>query len=60
LFSISTSATNDAYGVSIADAFKTGFDFDTQAKKSFSTNNNAVLIQMLWDHPSCLTLLNIP
>jgi outer membrane protein OmpA-like peptidoglycan-associated protein len=42
LFSISTSATNDAYGVSIADAFKTGFDFDTQAKKSFSTNNNAV------------------
>jgi hypothetical protein len=33
LFSIRTS-TNDAYGVSIADAFKTGFDFDTQAKKN--------------------------
>jgi hypothetical protein len=31
LFSISI-GNNDAYGVSIADAFKTGFDFDTQKK----------------------------
>jgi hypothetical protein len=25
--------------ISIADAFKTGFDFDASKKKSFSTNN---------------------
>ncbi|AWG23129.1 hypothetical protein FFWV33_17135 [Flavobacterium faecale] len=43
LFSISTSLNNDAYGVSISDALKSNYDFDTQAKKSFSTNNNAVL-----------------
>lgn len=43
LFSLSTSVANDAYGVSLSDALKSSFDFDTQAKKSFSTKNNAVL-----------------
>lgn len=40
LFSFSTSVGNDAVGVSISDAFKSGYDFDTQAKKSFSNANN--------------------
>lgn len=43
LFSISTSVNNDAYGLKLSDAFKSGFDFDTQAKKSFTNNNNAVV-----------------
>ncbi|MCG9790968.1 DUF5723 family protein [Flavobacterium algicola] len=42
LFSISSSVNNDAYGVSLSDALKSDFDFDTQARKSFSNNNNAV------------------
>ncbi|NRT16579.1 outer membrane protein OmpA-like peptidoglycan-associated protein [Flavobacterium sp. 28A] len=40
LFSISTSINNDAYGVSLSDALKSDYDFDTQARKSFSNNNN--------------------
>jgi outer membrane protein OmpA-like peptidoglycan-associated protein len=43
LFSFSTSAGNDLYGVKIFDTFKTGYDFDTQAKKTFSFSNNAVM-----------------
>jgi outer membrane protein OmpA-like peptidoglycan-associated protein len=41
LFSISSSVTNDAYGVKIFDVFKDGYDFDLEAKKSFSNANNA-------------------
>ena len=43
LFSISQSVNNDMYGVKVMDAFKNGFDFDTQANKSFTTANNAVI-----------------
>ncbi|WP_264618666.1 DUF5723 family protein [Flavobacterium sp. 7A] len=43
LFSISTSVNNDAYGVSLSDAIKSDYDFDKQGKKTFSTNNNAVI-----------------
>ena len=43
LFSISTLATNDAYGVNLFDAFKSGYDFETQAQKSLALSNNAVL-----------------
>lgn len=41
LFSMSSSVTNDAYGVKIFDVFKDGYDFDMEAKKSFSNANNA-------------------
>ncbi|MEZ7498942.1 DUF5723 family protein [Flavobacterium sp. Arc3] len=41
LFSSSSSVNNDAYGVSLSDVTKSGYDFDTQAKKTFSNNNNA-------------------
>lgn len=41
LFSISSSVTNDLYGVKIFDVFKDGYDFDLEAKKSFSNANNA-------------------
>ena len=41
LFSMSSSVTNDAYGVKIFDVFKDGYDFDLEAKKSFSNANNA-------------------
>ncbi|AOZ98377.1 DUF5723 family protein [Flavobacterium commune] len=40
LFSISSSVTNDLYGVKIFDVFKDGYDFDLEAKKSFSNANN--------------------
>ncbi len=43
LFSFSTSFGNDAYAVKFSDAFKSGYDFDTQAKKSFSSTNNAIM-----------------
>ena len=43
LFSISSSVTNDAYGVKIFDVFKDGYDFDLEAKKNFSNANNAFL-----------------
>lgn len=42
LFSISSSAGNDLYGVKIFDVFKSGYDFDLEAKKNFSNANNAV------------------
>jgi outer membrane protein OmpA-like peptidoglycan-associated protein len=32
---------NDAYGVNLLDAFKDGYDFDLDAKKTFTTNNSA-------------------
>ncbi|HJR99419.1 MAG TPA: DUF5723 family protein [Flavobacterium sp.] len=41
LFSISSSVTNDLYGVKIFDVLKDGYDFDLEAKKSFSNANNA-------------------
>lgn len=41
LFSTSSSVTNDLYGVKIFDVFKDGYDFDLEAKKSFSNANNA-------------------
>ena len=42
LFSLSSSVANDLYGVKIFDVFKDGYDFDLEAKKSFSNANNAV------------------
>ncbi|RVT72241.1 OmpA family protein [Flavobacterium sufflavum] len=42
LFSISSSVGNDLYGVKIFDVFKSGYDFDLEAKKNFSNANNAV------------------
>ena len=41
LFSMSSSVTNDLYGVKIFDVFKDGYDYDLEAKKSFSNANNA-------------------
>ncbi|MFV0540700.1 MAG: DUF5723 family protein [Aestuariibaculum sp.] len=38
---ISTFVANDYYGVNIFDAIKDSYDFDLDAKKSPSTNNNA-------------------
>lgn len=43
LFSFSSSVSNDAYGVNFFDIFKEGYDFDTQAKKSFTNANKANL-----------------
>ncbi len=43
LFSMSTSAGNDLYGVKLFDIFKSGYDFTTQAKKTFTGSNNAIL-----------------
>ena len=43
LFSISGSATNDLYGVKLFDAFKSNFDFDNDARKSFSLNNSGIV-----------------
>ncbi|WP_281337269.1 DUF5723 family protein [Flavobacterium eburneipallidum] len=43
LFSFSTSVNNDAYGVNVLDAFKTGYDFDLDAKKTFTTSNSATI-----------------
>ena len=42
LISGSASVGNDVYGVKIMDIFKDGYDFDKQAKKSFTNSNNAV------------------
>ncbi|MFA9191863.1 DUF5723 family protein [Flavobacterium sp. FZUC8N2.13] len=42
LFSMSSSVGNDMYGVNFFDAFKSGYDFDLEAKKNFSNANNAV------------------
>lgn len=42
LFSFSTAIGNDMYAVSFSDAFKSGYDFDNQAKKSFTNNNNVI------------------
>ncbi len=39
LFSFSSSVSNDMYGVNLFDVFKDGYDFDTQAKKSFTYAN---------------------
>ena len=43
LISFSSSVSNDAYGVNFFDVFKDGYDFDTQAKKSFTNANKANL-----------------
>lgn len=43
LISFSSLVSNDAYGVNFFDVFKDGYDFDTQAKKSFTTANKANL-----------------
>jgi hypothetical protein len=42
LFSFGTAIGNDMYAVSFSDAFKSGYDFDTQAKKSFTESNNVI------------------
>lgn len=39
LISFSTSIGNDMYGVNFFDVFKDGYDFDTQATKSFTNAN---------------------
>ena len=39
LLSFSSSIGNDMYGVNFFDVLKNGYDFDTQAKKSFSNAN---------------------
>ena len=39
LMSFSSSISNDMYGVNFFDVFKDGYDFDTQAKKSFTNAN---------------------
>ena len=39
LISFSSSISNDMYGVNFFDVFKDGYDFDTQAKKSFTNAN---------------------
>ncbi len=41
LFSFSSAVGNDLYGVKVFDAFKSGYDFDLEAKKDFSNANNA-------------------
>ena len=43
LFSFSTSIGNDMYAVNFSDAFKSGYDFDTQAKKSFTDANSVIM-----------------
>ncbi|HAH54963.1 MAG TPA: hypothetical protein DCM02_06675 [Flavobacterium sp.] len=43
LFSFSTSIGNDLYAVEFSEALKSGYDFDIQAKKSFSNSNNAAV-----------------
>lgn len=43
LFSMSSAVGNDLYGVKIFDVFKSGYDFDLEAKKNFSNANNAIL-----------------
>ena len=43
LLGVSAFGGNDYYGVNIMDAFKDDYDFDLDAKKSPSTNNNAAL-----------------
>ncbi|WP_026713049.1 DUF5723 family protein [Flavobacterium daejeonense] len=43
IFSISSAAGNDLYGVKIFDVFKSGYDFDLEAKKNFSNANRAFL-----------------
>ena len=43
LFSFSTAVGNDMYAVSFSDAFKSGYDFDNQAKKSFTSSNNVTI-----------------
>jgi outer membrane protein OmpA-like peptidoglycan-associated protein len=45
LLSFSTSVSNDMYGVNFSDVMKSGYDFDTQAQKSF-TNANKVNMNM--------------
>ena len=40
LASVSLGATNDAFGVNVFDAFGSNFNFDKDAKKFFSDNNN--------------------
>jgi hypothetical protein len=43
LFSFSTAIGNDMYAVNFSDAFRSDYDFDTQAKKSFTDSNNAIM-----------------
>ena len=43
LFSFSTSVSNDLYAVEFSEALKSGYDFDSQAKKSFSNSNKAIV-----------------
>lgn len=43
LFSFSTAVGNDMYAVTFSDAFKSGYDFDNQAKKSFTSSNNVIM-----------------
>ena len=43
LFSFSTAIGNDMYAVNFSDAFKSDYDFDSQAKKSFTNSNNAIV-----------------
>jgi outer membrane protein OmpA-like peptidoglycan-associated protein len=43
LFSLSTAVGNDMYAVNFSDAFKSDYDFDSQAKKSFTSSNNAIM-----------------
>ena len=45
VISFSSSVSNDMYGVNFFDVFKDGYDFDTQAKKSF-TNANKINLNM--------------
>ena len=42
LFSFSTAIGNDAYAVNFSNAFKSGYDFDSQAKKSFTDSNSFI------------------
>lgn len=43
LVSGSVLGANDYFGVKFTDVFKNDYDFDTQARKFVSTNNNAVI-----------------
>ncbi|WP_264565146.1 DUF5723 family protein [Flavobacterium sp. N3904] len=42
LFSVSAAVGNDLYGVNLLDATKSGYDFDTQAKMTPTTDNNGI------------------
>jgi outer membrane protein OmpA-like peptidoglycan-associated protein len=43
LFSVSSSVSNDLYGVKLFDVFKDGYDFDSQSKMTPSNANNALI-----------------